>query len=355
MKRALLAALIALAAPAVAAAQPEVSRTCGGSVICDKWFTSPTLLDWTYAGTVTTGCVDERFTEDTKGSLRVCTVREGGEGGETVSRTVTIRLDQTPPTITDAVPDRPPDHDGWYTRPVTFVPTGADATSGLLGCESVTYAGPDSADARITAGCRDVAGHVATRAFALRYDATAPDVSTASAAPGDRVVRLAWPAGAGAEVVRTPGTGGAGSTVVYRGPATGFADRKVRNARRYRYDVTLVDQAGNAATRELVAVPGPHLLEPARRAVLTAPPTLRWTPVRGARYYNVQLLRDGRKILSAWPREAALPLEASWRYRGKRRRLAPGEYQWYVWPGEGRRAANEYGPRVGARSFTLAG
>ena len=38
-----------------------------------------------------------------------------------------------------------------------------------------------------------------------------------------------------------------------------------------------------------------------RRAARTSPlrRACRWTPVRGAKFYNVQLLRDGRKILSA--------------------------------------------------------
>ena len=48
-------------------------------------------------------------------------------------------------------------------------------------------------------------------------------------------------------------------------------------------------------------MPKPELLAPPNGAVLTAPPLLRWSKVRGADYYNVQLLRDGRKVLSAWP------------------------------------------------------
>jgi hypothetical protein len=223
----------------------------------------------------------------------------------------------------------------------------------VLGCESVTYAGPDSADARIVATCTDKAGLSASRAFPLRYDATAPDVSGAAVSTGDRAVRLSWPAGATASLVRTPGTGGAASAVIYTGPGSGFIDREVRNDRRYHYVLTLTDAAGNAASRELAATPDRVLIAPARRATVTAPPLLRWTPVRGARYYNVQLLRGGRKILSAWPRRAELQLKPSWRFRGKRYRLKPGRYRWFVWPGKGPRDANRYGPRIGARSFVI--
>jgi hypothetical protein len=348
------AAVVAVAAllgvPGTAAAQPEVNRTCNGSTICDRWFTSPVLLEWTYAGDVQSGCQNERFTQDTAGSLRSCSVLFGGEGA---SKSVTIKLDQTPPSITDAGPDRPPDHDGWYTHAVTFAPKAADATSGVVGCESVTYAGPDSADARIVATCRDNAGLSASRTFPLRYDATAPDVSGATVRTGDRVVRLSWSPGANATVVRTPGTDGTASAVLYEGPGRAFTDREVRNGKQYRYVLTLADAAGNAASRELAAVPERRLLSPGRRATVAAPPLLRWTPVRRARYYNVQVLRGGRKILSAWPRRAQLQLKSRWRYRGKRYRLKPGKYYWYVWPGKGPRKDNEYGPRIGARSFVV--
>ena len=80
---------------------------------------------------------------------------------------------------------------------------------------------------------------------------------------------------------------------------------------------------------------------------------LRWTPVRGARYYNVQLFRKGHKILSAWPRRAHFQLERRWRFKGVKRKLADGGYRWMVWPGEGARADRRYGERIGARRFTI--
>lgn len=154
-------------------------------------------------------------------------------------------------------------------------------------------------------------------------------------------------------MTRTPGTGGATSSVLYEGAGTGFIDREVRNGSRYSYVLTLTDQAGNAASRELSAVPNRRLLTPERRAAVPGPPLLTWTPVRGARYYNVQLFRNGRKILSAWPTRASLQLKPTWRFHGMRYRLKPARYRWYVWPGEGRRAAHRYGDRIGGRSFTV--
>jgi hypothetical protein len=354
MRRALLAGLVVLAAlvaPASAAAAPGVSWTCNSSPICeDVWFAEPVRLEWTVVAADTTeGCDDVTITQDTVASLQGCIA---SDPPFTVAVELKIRVDKTPPVVTDAVPDRLPDHGGWYTRPVTFAPVGKDATSGIDRCDKATYAGPDNAAATIVATCRDVAGHAASRAFPLRYDATPPDPGAATAATGDRVVRLHWPAAASASVVRTPGLGGQPSSALVPGPA-GITDLRVRNDVPYRYVVTLADAAGNAASRELVAIPGPRLLAPARRALVAAPPVLRWTPVRGARYYNVQLFRNGRQILSAWPKRPVLRLRERWRFRGRRHRLADARYKWYVWPGEGPRSARRYGERIGARSFVL--
>ena len=61
--------------------------------------------------------------------------------------------------------------------------------------------------------------------------------------------------------------------------------------------------------RTFSATPGRRLLSPANGATVDGPPMLRWTEVHGARYYNVQLLRDGRKLLSAWPGEPRFKLD----------------------------------------------
>jgi hypothetical protein len=73
----------------------------------------------------------------------------------------------------------------------------------------------------------------------------------------------------------------------------------------------------------------------------------------GARYYNVQLFRDGRKILSAWPLRARYQLNRRWTYRGQVHRLVTGKYRWLVWPGFGPRSKADYGRRIGPSTFEV--
>ena len=89
------------------------------------------------------------------------------------------------------------------------------------------------------------------------------------------------------------------------------------------------------------------------RSRLAAPPALSWTAIPKASYYNVQLFKGGTKILSAWPTKASFKLARSWKFGGKRHRLARGRYHWYVWPGYGPQRANKYGKPVGHATFVI--
>jgi hypothetical protein len=264
---------------------------------------------------------------------------------------------------------------------VRFDIQASDATSGIADCPSVTYGGPDSASASFSAGCRDQAGNTASRLFSLKYDATPPVLSELKATGGNRTVTLSWRAGPDTEwveVVRTPGLGDDPATTVFRGLAASFVDGRVSSGVRYNYEVRAHDPAGNAASQTAVAVPaagGPDAAPPgptartpvgprARRRRLIAPrtgtivrpghpPLLRWTPVRGARYYNLQLWRRGVKILSVWPARPHYQLKRRWTYGGRRWRLEPGRYRWLVWPGFGPRSKADYGRRIGPGWFRV--
>ena len=80
---------------------------------------------------------------------------------------------------------------------------------------------------------------------------------------------------------------------------------------------------------------------------------LRWRRIARAGYYNVQLFRNGRKILSAWPTKPEYQLRTRWRYRGHRHRLVDGTYRWMLWAGYGHRSEHRYGKLLGRRTFVV--
>ena len=160
------------------------------------------------------------------------------------------------------------------------------------------------------------------------------------------------------ELVRSPGINGAKSTIVYEGNGAAFVDKTVKAGIRYRYEISVADLAGNVTTKAVMAEAAgaktsTSLLAPAAGAVVKAPPMLRWKAVKGATFYNVQLYRNGRKLLSTWPGAAKLKLARTWTYGGKRYRLEPGVYNWYVWGARGTRAKPVYGKVLGSSTFTV--
>jgi hypothetical protein len=98
-----------------------------------------------------------------------------------------------------------------------------------------------------------------------------------------------------------------------------------------------------------------RLLGPKRGSIFRRrhPPLLRWTPVRGATYYNLQLSRLGRKMLSTWPTRARYRVKKHWGYGGRKWRLVPGTYRWIVRPGFGKRSKADYGRRIGSSTFRV--
>jgi hypothetical protein len=95
------------------------------------------------------------------------------------------------------------------------------------------------------------------------------------------------------------------------------------------------------------------LLAPPAGARLSAPPLLAWRPVTKARFYNVQLYRGGRKILSIWPRRPRMKLKPKWTYRGRTFRLRRGAYTWLVWPAFGSQANPRFGGKLGQSTFLM--
>jgi hypothetical protein len=281
-----------------------------------------------------------------------CVDQAGNKG----TASSTLQYDSSGPKVSVEL-SRKPDSNGWFTRPVVARFVGTDTVSGIASCAPAkTFKGPDGSAEKVSGTCTDKAGNSAAGSVDIRYDGSGPRLARLAAAIGDRSATLTWKPPAGVttvEVVRRPGRASAASSVVYRGRATSFHDVNLRIGVAYRYTVTSRDAAGNKAVASLTATPR-ALYGPSPGAKVGAGRVkLAWVATPGARYYNVQLFRGGKKILSTWPLTTSLTLPRHWVHDGKSYSLKPGTYHWYVWPGIGARSASRYGALLGGSTFVV--
>jgi hypothetical protein len=352
-------ALVALFAPSAGALTQSIVITpvITGTLGANGWYTSNVRVTWSYTPQPieTRGCDIRTLSADTHGTALTCSATLDQVTWFTVSRT--FKIDKTVPSVSMLL-ERQADANGWYNHPLNVSFTGTDTTSGIATCTSARYAGPDNPSAVLSGSCSDHAGNLTPSTFSFKYDSTAPTLSSMSVTPGNRSAQISWRKSDDTqvvEVIRAPGRRGQGESVVYRGAGTGFRDTGLVVARRYEYRIAGVDQAGNRVEHKVSLVATGPLLSPAPGATITGPTTLYWTPARRATYYNVQIIR-GRRVLSAWPERPSFRLRRTWLYKGRRHRLRPGVYRWYVWPGFGRISDARYARRpLGSSTFVVRG
>ena len=362
MRRALLLAVLAMSVGAAPARAVDVAWSAFGTSLTPGWYVSDVWINWSLTNIsppLTVDCPPVHLVNDTTAQTATCSATDAS--GTTTKTTTTLRIDRTPPSAV-AGPDRLADAGGFYNHPLTAAWSGTDATSGVASCTSTPYSGPDGTGISLTGTCKDKAGNVSAPVpFVFNYDATPPVLTAVSATPDDAGARLAWQASGAATVtvMRSPaGARAAQSEVVYDGTGDAFTDTGLKNGTRYTYLVQAADLAGNTATGSATVIPTAdastkHLLSPGAGSSLSRPPLLRWRKVARASYYNVQLFRNGRKILSAWPTRPQYQLRSRWRYRGERHRLVHGSYRWLLWAGYGHRSEHRYGRLLGRRTFVV--
>jgi hypothetical protein len=145
------------------------------------------------------------------------------------------------------------------------------------------------------------------------------------------------------------------AVLAYRGKGTTFTDHRLATGISYRYLIVSYDRAGNRSTGVIaLATAHPQLLyAPGQDARVSAPVILRWRASRGATFYNVQLYRNGKKVLSTFPGREKLIVPSAWKYGGKAHGLAKGRYDWFVWPARGTRRKPHFAPMEGFNSFVV--
>jgi hypothetical protein len=350
-----LAALVLVPAAAADTSPPAISYTITGTTGSNGWYRGSSYGPFVVVGwsvkdpdspiTASTGCEPGiRIYSPAVAATLTCTATSAG--GTASVTTAKISVDAEPPTAVGPAPSRGPDYNGWYNHPLTVAWHGSDATSGIASCTSLSFPSAGLVAASLTGGCTDNAGNVAYAPFALQYDATAPTVRGVSVASRDGANTLSWTRSSPADtvVVERTARGSKKSRLVFRGAASSFTDKQVADGREYRYVVHTVDEAGNASKAvPVTALPKSLALGPASYVPRAAgAPVLHWSRVSKAAYYHVQLFRNGRRILAAWPLATKLALKTHWRWQGHRYRLSRGTYRWFVWAGFGPRSAARY-------------
>jgi hypothetical protein len=338
---------------------PSVNGTIARDPDTDGWYTRP--VDVGFGGSDGASGLAGCSGGGTYGGPDGAAVRLSGtctdNAGNSASSSMTIKYDGTPPGVTPA-PSRPPDANGWYNHPVDVSFTGADAASGVKECTpAVSYKGPDANPAKLVGQCRDNAGNTSQPVTVeLRYDATPPAPPKVNWVNRGKLIAVSWTAGpdvATARVVRVPGLKSKQAAVVYQGPAKRFLDRKVVPGKKYWYEVTLFDQAGNSAAKAVGLKPSAGILSPAQGSVVAQPPLVAWSPVAKARFYNVQLWRGRLKVLTTWVRRPKVALTQRWTIQGKTYSLRNGPYRLYVWPAFGTTKDPRYGKMLGQVGFVV--
>ena len=160
--------------------------------------------------------------------------------GNATTRSFGLKYDATDPQV-GAAPSRVADRNGWYNHALSVSFAGSDVTSGLDVCDPVkSYASPDSANAVVSGKCWDQAGNDGLASFALKYDATGPQVE----ATPDRAANAAgwYRARRQVRFAGTDATSGDVSCV----PKTSYAGPDVQAAS---VSGSCSDQAGNTTGR----------------------------------------------------------------------------------------------------------
>jgi hypothetical protein len=303
-------------------------------------------------------------------------VRAISLGNPGIPTTYTWTIDTVPPQT--AITSTPPALSKSGSANFTFTSSESASsfscalnTAGFTPCASPkTYAGLGDGSYTFRVEAVDAAGNADSSAATYTWTITGVGKGTADISPPHNVTRLRrnvsygrlqlrWrkPPDADFDHVgvfvstsaKTPPR-----TLIYSGRSQTYTNKRFKNGLYYRYRVVSYDHATNASRGNYKVVPPSVLLESPRDGrVLRSPPVLRWSAVRKATFYNVQVYYRGQKVLSAWPKKPRRALARRWVYSGRGFSLRKGRYAWFVWPGFGPKAKSHYGQLLGQGTFKV--
>jgi len=328
------------------ATAPAISASPGRSPDANGWYNHAVTISW--SGTDATsglgGCTSPLTYTGPDAASAAPSGSCTDNAGNVATRAFPLRFDATAPAVS-ARANRPPDHNGWYNHPLDVQFVGDDGVSGVDSCTSAHYRGPGGKGILANGSCTDRAGNVGFASFAIDYDAEAPTLSRLSVESQAVADVVRWKPSSVDDVATITRTARRGRPeTVYNGSGDRFVDKKIQPGIEYRYSIQTQDGAGNESRRlSKLALPKSVNLSNRRYIPRTAgAPVLRMPTVAGASYYHVQLFRQRKRILAAWPLRPQLTLRTSWTWAGHGYRLTGGRYRWFAWAGFGPRSAAHY-------------
>jgi hypothetical protein len=389
-------------APTFSGVPGTIQREANGPQGSPVTYTPPTANDNLDSGPLLVSCAPESGATFPLGTTTVSCSATDSHLNTGVATFAVVIVDTTPPVLT------PPGGRNVYATTPTGIPRDDPAVSPFLngavatdivdttlaigndapaflpvGPTTVTFSTTDDSGNRasgtstITVFPMPPAG-TTPPALPQPPDRTPPDdVENLKATAGSRRVTLSWTRPVATDfdhvTVSRSLSGGSDATLRYTGKATSFVDTQLQNGTEYRYTVVAFDSDGNRSAGAVVtAFPKQALLltprDGARVKATKKGLKISWARMGGADYYNLQLFLVPNllerslqpasaaadvKVLTVWPKKTSYVLKQSWKFNGAKRRLRPGVYRWYVWPGFGARAAVDYGPLMGTSSFVV--
>jgi hypothetical protein len=138
-------------------------------------------------------------------------------------------------------------------------------------------------------------------------------------------------------------------TVLYSGLGSAAAFKLRAGASGY-LALFALDRSGNVSkpARRTVSLASLIPLRPLTGSKVVDAPRLTWKATDGTAYYNVQVFRNGKRIVTDWPAQASFQLPMVL--------LEPGTYTWFVWPAlKGKGSAATFGDLIGRATFVYEG
>lgn len=130
------------------------------------------------------------FTEE--GNYKISYYSNDNDGNIEDVKTIEFDIDKTLPTVS-AIPDRIPDTNGWYNKPVTITFTGQDSGSGMDTCtDPIIYKESDNMNVLVGGNCTDKAGNIGLASIHFKYDSTAPELAVSATSKGQIYTSGSW-------------------------------------------------------------------------------------------------------------------------------------------------------------------